>query len=50
MPTSSIASSSKIYKNLDFWFENKPSGNPAGIKSRLQVVTDFHWQATGEGD
>jgi hypothetical protein len=28
MPTSSIASPSKIYKNLDFWFENKPSGNP----------------------
>jgi hypothetical protein len=20
---------SKIYPNLDFWFENKPSGNPA---------------------
>jgi hypothetical protein len=27
--TSSIARPSKIYPNLDFWFENKPSGNPA---------------------
>jgi hypothetical protein len=26
---SSIARPSKIYPNLDFWFENKPSGNPA---------------------
>jgi hypothetical protein len=25
----SIARPSKIYPNLDFWFENKPSGNPA---------------------
>jgi hypothetical protein len=29
MPSSSIARPSKIYPNLDFWFENKPSGNPA---------------------
>jgi hypothetical protein len=29
MTTSSIARPSKIYPNLDFWFENKPSGNPA---------------------
>jgi hypothetical protein len=28
IPTSSIASPSKIYPNLDFWFENVPSGNP----------------------
>jgi hypothetical protein len=27
-PTSSIARPSKIYPNLDLWFENKPSGNP----------------------
>jgi hypothetical protein len=27
--TSSIARPSKIYPNLYFWFENKPSGNPA---------------------
>jgi hypothetical protein len=25
---SSIARSSKIYPNWDFWFENLPSGNP----------------------
>jgi hypothetical protein len=24
----SIAKPSKIYPNWDFWFENKPSGNP----------------------
>jgi uncharacterized protein YdaL len=28
--TSSIAKPSKKYSNLDFWFENKPSGNPGG--------------------
>jgi hypothetical protein len=26
--TSSIARPSKIYPNLDVWFENMPSGNP----------------------
>jgi hypothetical protein len=26
--TSSIEKTSKIYPNLDFWFENIPSGNP----------------------
>jgi hypothetical protein len=25
----SILRPSKIYQNWDFWFENKPSGNPA---------------------
>jgi hypothetical protein len=28
IPTSDIARPSKIYPNLDFWFENQPSGNP----------------------
>jgi hypothetical protein len=28
IPESSIARASKIYPSLDFWFENKPSGNP----------------------
>jgi hypothetical protein len=28
MPTASIARPSKIYPNLNFWFENIPSGNP----------------------
>jgi hypothetical protein len=27
--TFSIPRSSKIYPNWDFWFEKKPSGNPA---------------------
>jgi hypothetical protein len=27
LPTSSLARPSKIYPNLDFWLENKPSGN-----------------------
>jgi hypothetical protein len=30
-PTSSIASSSKIYPNLDVLLENIPSGNPVGM-------------------
>jgi hypothetical protein len=28
IPTSSIARPSKNYPKWDFWFENKPSGNP----------------------
>jgi hypothetical protein len=28
IPRFSIARPSKIYPNSDFWFENKPSGNP----------------------
>jgi hypothetical protein len=28
IPTSSIARPSQIYPTLDFWFDNKPSGNP----------------------
>jgi hypothetical protein len=28
IPTSSIARPSKICPNWDFWFENKPPGNP----------------------
>jgi hypothetical protein len=31
IPTYSVARPSKIYPNLDFWFENKPSGNPAAL-------------------
>jgi hypothetical protein len=34
MPTSSIARPYKIYPNLDFWFENKPSGNPGQHNTR----------------
>jgi hypothetical protein len=28
IPTLTIKRPSKIYPNWDFWFENKPSGNP----------------------
>jgi hypothetical protein len=31
---------SKIYPNWDFWFENKPSGNP-GRKTRFWRLTSF---------
>jgi hypothetical protein len=30
-------SPSKIYPNLDFWFENKPSGNPEEL--RVQPIS-----------
>jgi hypothetical protein len=30
VPTFSIRRPSKIYPNLDFWFEDIPSGSPAG--------------------
>jgi hypothetical protein len=36
-PTSSSARPSKIYPNLDFWFENKPSGNPVLHITKDQV-------------
>jgi hypothetical protein len=36
MPRFSIASTSKIYPNWDFWFENKPSGNPDAKKLQLK--------------
>jgi hypothetical protein len=32
VPTFSITRFSKIYANCDFWFENKPSGNPVRVK------------------
>jgi hypothetical protein len=35
LPTCSIARHSKIYPNWDFWFENKPSGNPV-VDARAQ--------------
>jgi hypothetical protein len=38
MPTPFIARPSKIYPNLHFWFENKPSGSTAtGQKLALFV-------------
>jgi hypothetical protein len=50
-PTSSIGRPSKIYPNLDFWFGNKPSGNPdkqprvkislAWIEARSQKAKRF---------
>jgi hypothetical protein len=32
MPIVSILRPSKIYPNLNFWSENKPSGNPAASR------------------
>jgi hypothetical protein len=38
---------SKIYPNCDFWFENKPSGNPAS-KVRIGITrTKLAWPAAG---
>jgi hypothetical protein len=33
IPTSSITRPSKIYPKWDFWFENRPSGNPGDLRS-----------------
>jgi hypothetical protein len=30
MPTFLVTRLAKIYPSWDFWFENKPSGNPVG--------------------
>jgi hypothetical protein len=30
IPTFPVPRPSKIYPNWDFWFENRPSGNPVG--------------------
>jgi hypothetical protein len=42
-PTFSIPRPSKIYPNLDFWFEDIPSGNPGrrtkeSEKKRIEVM------------
>jgi hypothetical protein len=39
IPASSIARPSKIYTNLDFWFENIPSGNTAADLKGLILPT-----------
>jgi hypothetical protein len=42
-PTSSIARNSKIYPNLDFWFENEPSGNPTAFFFYLPCLFLCHF-------
>jgi hypothetical protein len=46
MPSSSIARPSKIYPNLKFWFENKPSGNPGLLLNHpsftVKLVTEVN--------
>jgi surface antigen len=42
VPESSVARTSKIYPNWDFWFENKPSGNPDGTSNgSVEIKTSF---------
>jgi hypothetical protein len=38
---------SKIYPNWDFWFENKPPGNPGDIASASG--TEDHWLKSRKG-
>jgi hypothetical protein len=41
-PATSIVIASKIYPNLDFWFESKPSGNPGtltGIRGSWVIIS-----------
>jgi hypothetical protein len=35
--SSSIESPCKMFPNWDFWFENKPSGNPAAVKAYFSI-------------
>jgi hypothetical protein len=39
LQTSFIAGHSKIYPNWDFWFENKPSGNPVSEGKKFTCAT-----------
>jgi hypothetical protein len=41
MPRFSIAKTSKICPTWDFWFENKPSGNPASHKFTEYITACF---------
>jgi hypothetical protein len=36
--TASITTPSKIYPNLDFWFENTPSGNPDPFREKAMTA------------
>jgi hypothetical protein len=52
IPTSFIARPSKIYPTLDFWFENKPSGNPASqshgsVSQGEQLISAFSLLTNG---
>jgi hypothetical protein len=38
IPTFSIVRPSKMYPNLDFWFENLPSGNPGGLVQYIVLL------------
>jgi hypothetical protein len=40
IPIFSISRPFKNYPNLDFWFENKPSGNPA-LRFGFQLLKYF---------
>jgi predicted metalloenzyme YecM len=45
IPTLPIPRPSKIYPNLDFWFENMPSGNPGSSdkvgEMMIVIVVEF---------
>jgi hypothetical protein len=40
IPTSSVATPSKIYPNWSFWVENEPSGNPGLDCGATYVIVD----------
>jgi hypothetical protein len=33
-----------MYPNLDFWFENKPSGNPVFHPTDSEDLKEFEWK------
>jgi hypothetical protein len=46
IPRFSIARPTKIYPSWDFWFENKPSGNPghldeSWVDEMITILADF---------
>jgi hypothetical protein len=47
IPAFSFPRPSKIYPNMDFWFENKPSGNPVRFsRSRNEGANPKTWEFT----
>jgi hypothetical protein len=49
MPASVIARPSKSFPNFDFWFENKPSGNPACGSDLMEIIKITSCESVEQG-